>query len=96
MLMRLVHEGVASRIRHRALLDVLANGQFDFDTYKNRYADLLKRDRDALLAKTMLSSEDFTVIFKGWMHDESARYGLPQVKVVGSSKAPRAKVRSQK
>lgn len=73
--MRLVHEGVASRIRHRALLDVLGNGAFDFERYKERYLELLGRDRDALFSKTMLSREDFTELFESWIAEDRLRYG---------------------
>ncbi len=75
-LMRLLHESVASRIRHRALLDVLARGVFDFDTYKRAYAELIERDRDALCAKIMLGDQDFLSMFASWQEDDTARYGV--------------------
>lgn len=77
VLMYLVHEAVATRIRHRALLDVLASNTFDFSTYKNTYSQLLERDQQALYAKTMLNADDFREIFLLWAEGDTARYGLP-------------------
>lgn len=75
VLLRLVHEGTATRIRHRALLDVLAAGPYDFDAYRRRYGELLERDREALVAKTMLTAEDFKSLFEDWLKEDVERYG---------------------
>ncbi len=78
VLIRLMHEGIAARIRHRALLDVLAHSDFSMDRYKTTYAELLERDRDALMAKALLSKPDFEETFSGWIKEDSARYALPK------------------
>ena len=93
VLLRLVHEGTAMRIRHRALLDILAEGSYDFDAYRRRYVELLERDREALVAKTMLSPENFAAIFQDWLKEDVQRYGNPAITVSPKQYSKRAKRR---
>lgn len=73
---RIVHETVAGRIRHRALLEVLqSNEAFDFETYKQVYLKLLERDAAALVSKLILKDDNFTKLFGGWQAADKERYG---------------------
>jgi hypothetical protein len=72
----LVHEGIAARIRHRALIKVLSSGRFDFAQYKKAYSALFKRDSAALAAQTLLSEANYLSIFKEWQRQDVMRYGV--------------------
>lgn len=74
-LWRVVHEVTAARIRHRALLEVLAEGPYSWAAYSNRYDQLLTRDGRALFAQLVLPENDFIEAFSTWLLDEKARYG---------------------
>lgn len=76
VLIRLVHYGVTSRLRHRALLDVLKDGAFDYQKYLQVFENIVERDRDALFAKLMLSKDDFRSLFKEWESEDQKRYGI--------------------
>lgn len=75
-LIRLVHEMVSARIRHRTLLDVLAQGAYSWDAYVRRYKELIYRDAQALYGQMILEEADFIKLFSEWKSDDTARYAV--------------------
>jgi hypothetical protein len=76
VLVRLVRDAVYSRIRHRALLDVLAHGPFDAKKYHDTFRKFVRRDYRALYAKLILKAEDFTSLHGQWHEDDERHYKL--------------------
>jgi hypothetical protein len=75
VILRLVTESVLSRIRLRALLQVLETEHYDYETYAEAYKTLRERDFAALHSQMMLSNEDFLTLFADWRRSDLARYG---------------------
>jgi hypothetical protein len=95
VLIRLVRESVAARIRHRALIEILSSESFDFTHYKETYAKLVKRDSAALEAQTLISEADFLSIFKEWHRQDIIRYGVSSpIKPQPASKSHRPRAKS--
>jgi len=94
-LWRVVQEVTSARIRHRALLEVLAEGPYSWAAYSDRYDELLNRDGAALFAQMVLPENDFIEAFSSWLFDDDARYGYTpsqssaNVAAPGTSKKPR-------
>jgi hypothetical protein len=90
----LVRESVAARIRHRALIEELSTGSFDFERYKKTFVALAKRDGDALSAQTMLTEANYLSIFKMWHSQDFERYGVstaPKKRLAAKARRRRSK-----
>jgi hypothetical protein len=96
VLRRLVMEAAASRIRHRALLDVIEAGPFTKDRYFEAYKAIYDRDHDALTALLFLESADFHAEFGAWREDDIHRYGIPDRVDVLRKRRPQKKATSGK
>lgn len=67
VLLRMVGEITASRIRHRALLTILEeSGVVDYGRYYEAYLELHHRDAAGLFAKMVLTEEAFQKRFSDW------------------------------
>lgn len=75
-LWRVVQEVTTARIRHRALLAVLAGGAYSWDLYVERYDEFLRRDGSALFAQIVLPEDDFENAFATWIAEDMKRYGF--------------------
>ncbi len=91
VLLRLVGGAVTSRIRHRALLDVLASGSYDYERYVERFKDLRERDYQALFAQYMLKKADFNRLFGEWSAEDLERYRADRVIEPKPTAKPRRK-----
>jgi len=78
VVLHLVYEAVAARIRHRTLLLALENGQFDKEHYFECYKTIYDRDNEALFAQLMLEHAAFNNLFKEWHEADIERYGIPE------------------
>ncbi len=89
---RLVLEAVASRLRHRALLQVIETGAFTKDSYLESYKTIYDRDHEALIALMLLRHDDFEAAFSEWREEDITRYGIPDrvdaLRKRGRSKKP--------
>jgi hypothetical protein len=78
VVLRLVYEAVAARIRHRALLLTLQqDGEVTRDRYFESYKAVYDRDHDALIAQMMLNRDDFLARFDDWHNGDLNNYGIP-------------------
>jgi hypothetical protein len=74
ILVRLVRDAVFSRIRHRAMLHVLAEGGFDAKAYHRTFCDLVRRDYRAMYSKLILSQSDFQSLHGDWAESDELFY----------------------
>jgi hypothetical protein len=78
VVIRLVKEAIAARMRHRALIAELERlGLVNFDNYAQEYVRICNRDAKALFAEIMLNREDFIALFEPWERDDTKRYRVP-------------------
>lgn len=67
---------MAERIRHRALVEVLLGEELSWESYRETYRKLVRRDREALFSQAILSPEDFIRLFADWQAADTERYGV--------------------
>jgi hypothetical protein len=91
VLLRLVAATVTSRIRHRALLDVLGSGPYDYERYVARVKEIRERDYQALFAYYMLKKNDFNTVFGDWYAEDLERYRLDRESEPKPARKTRAK-----
>lgn len=78
VVLRLVYEAVAARVRHRALLAVLESGdEVTHDRYIESYKTVYDRDHEALLSVIMFERDDFLEAFGDWHRRDLEAYGIP-------------------
>lgn len=65
VIIRLVQDAAYARIRHRALLETLADG-FTPELYYARFNDLCRRDLQPLIAQLMFADKDFERLYADW------------------------------
>lgn len=92
VLLRIVTAAVTSRIRHRALLDVLGSGPYDYGRYVERFKEIRERDYQALFAQYMLKKNDFSRIFGDWFAEDMERYRVDR----GDEPKPTRKQKTRK
>ncbi len=71
---RLVMELTEHRVRQRALLEVLRDGEFPWSKYLDALRAVRKRDHDALLSAIVLEHDAFDSQFGPWIENDSKRY----------------------
>lgn len=91
VIVRLVDEAVRTRISHRALLDVLEEGRFDFVSFIESFEKLAMRDYRPLHAQLMLNADDFNRLFSSWKAEDTERYGVKNVLERHSRRPKRSK-----
>jgi hypothetical protein len=74
VIIKLVEDAAFSRIRHRALLDLLASQEFSTGAYLDRFRDLCERDLMPLASKFMMKDEDFNELFGEWKRSNEEYY----------------------
>jgi hypothetical protein len=93
---RIIGEMTESRIRQRALLESLRQGDFSWERYLRIVHEIRNRDFDPLFASMVLKNEVFSERFRDWVKEDAARYmfqigGSDQAagKTPGGSSRPR-------
>lgn len=76
VLVRLTLESVRSRVRHRALVKTLREGDFDWDRYTANIEYVEDRDAGALFDLIVLKWDVFAERYQEWMNDDFAAYGF--------------------
>ena len=87
VIIRMVHQMVASRLRFRALLEVLRQGEFEYEDYLARYSEIRERDSQAMVAQLMFERDDFQALFGEWKKQDDERWqATPSKRVKARSK----------
>ena len=74
-LSRLILEAAQARIRHRALIETLGEGKFEWSTYVKQLKAIRERDENALVQQLILTSDAFNAAFSEWSARDFARFG---------------------
>lgn len=74
---RIVNELIRSRIRHRALLEALADaGQLDIGKYRQIYSEMEARDYRVMGDLLVLPKDQFETQHREWLEAEHKRFGF--------------------
>jgi len=98
LLARVVVELVRMRMRHRALIKNLKNGDFDWETYKSHIESVEEEDAEALFHLLIMKWDAFKEQYGNWMTEDFAEYGfkrsrserLPETKALPNSEDVKA------
>ena len=74
IIIRLVRDAVYARIRHRALLEALAEGEFVPKRYREKFKEIVQRDYRGLYAKLVLAEADFQTLHAEWCEEDERFY----------------------
>jgi hypothetical protein len=77
VILRLVHDAAAARVRLRAILNALERkGAISYEDYVREYVDLVERDAAGLVSRLILKKTDFDAAFGEWWKEDQERYGV--------------------
>lgn len=76
LLGRLAVELVRSRVRHRALINALREGTFDWSRYTAHIEEVEQSDAQALFDLLILTWDTFRSRYEEWMERDFATYGF--------------------
>jgi len=80
VIIRMVHQMVASRLRFRALLETLRDGEFEYEEYLAHYTQIRQRDSQAMVAQLLFEGDDFQALFGEWKKQDDERYSISPTK----------------
>lgn len=76
VLAQLVWEVVQGRIRHRALLKTLSDGDFDWSKYTGYIEQVEASDGEALFRLVVMKWEAFSARYSEWMKSDFSYFGF--------------------
>jgi len=85
LLARVVIELVRMRMRHRALIKTLKNGEFDWESYKSYIESVEESDAEALFHLIVMKWDAFREKYGHWMTEDFAEFGFKRTRGVKSA-----------
>lgn len=76
LIRRLVSEVVQGRVRHRALLKTLREGEFNWDAYTSNIEMVERNDAEALFHLLVMNFDAFRQHHANWLENDFALYGF--------------------